>query len=265
MKTPQKISQLKNKNQVKLSSPVIKEIKYYVYIYSHPITDEIFYVGKGKGNRVFSHLEEESESDKVQIIKEIKSQGLKPKIEILIHGIEDDKTALRVESSIIDLLGIQNLTNRQSGYKSALFGRMTIEQINSAYDRQRVEIEEPSVLIRINQAFRYSMTEMELYDYTRGQWKLNPVRARQAKYGFAIYEGIIQEVYEILDWYEAGKTYSIRQGNDNIKSEEKERLVGRFEFIGNLAPKEIREKYKYKSVGHYFKKGNSNPIMYKNI
>lgn len=249
---------------MKFSRQVIKELKNYVYIYSHPITDEIFYVGKGKGNRVFSHLEDDGESEKVQMIKEIKSQGLKPKIEIIIHGIEDEKTALRVEASIIDLLEIQNLTNKQSGYKSALYGRMTIEQINSAYDRQTVEIDEPSVLIRINKAFRYSMSDIELYDFTRGQWRMNPERASQAKYAFAIYEGIIQEVYEILHWYEAGKTYSIRQGKENVKKEEKEGLVGRYEFIGNLAPKEIREKYKYKSVGHYFKKGNSNPIMYIN-
>jgi hypothetical protein len=31
---------------------VSTELKYYVYIYSNPITDEIFYVGKGKGDRV---------------------------------------------------------------------------------------------------------------------------------------------------------------------------------------------------------------------
>ena len=250
---------------MKFTSPVVREIKYYVYLYSHPITGEIFYVGKGKGNRVFSHLADESESEKVQMIKEIRSQGLQPKIEILVHGIDDETAALRVEAAIIDLLGIQRLTNKQSGYKSALFGRMTIEQINSAYDRQSVEIEEAAILIRINQAFRYSMTEIELYDYTRGQWKLNPERARLAKYAFAIYEGIIQEVYEILDWYEAGKTYSVRQGNENIRREEQEGLLGRYEFVGNLAPVEIRDKYKYKSVGHYFKRGNSNPIMYRNI
>ena len=250
---------------MKFTSPVVREIKYYVYLYSHPITGEIFYVGKGKGNRVFSHLADESESEKVQMIKEIRSQGLQPKIEILVHGIDDETAALRVEAAIIDLLGIQRLTNKQSGYKSALFGRMTIEQINSAYDRQSVEIEEAAILIRINQAFRYSMTEIELYDYTRGQWKLNPERARLAKYAFAIYEGIIQEVYEILDWYEAGNTYSVRQGNENIRREEQEGLLGRYEFVGNLAPVEIRDKYKYKSVGHYFKRGNSNPIMYRNI
>lgn len=250
---------------MKFSSPVIKALKYYVYLYIHPITEEIFYVGKGQGNRVFAHLDDPKESAKTQMIWEIQSQGLKPRIEILIHGIEDEKTAFRVESSIIDLLGLHNLTNKQGGHKSALFGRMTIDQINAAYDRQPVEIEEPSVLIRISKAFRYSMTEMELYDYTRGRWKISPDRAKRAKYAFAIYEGIVQEVYEILDWYEAGKTYSVRQGNENLPEEELARLSGRYEFIGNLAPTEIREKYKYKSVGHYFKPGNSNPIMYRNV
>ncbi len=250
---------------MKFSRPVIKALKYYVYIYSNPITDEIFYVGKGKGNRVFSHLEDSNENQKVKYISEIRQQGLEPKIEILIHGIEDEKTALRVESSIIDLLGIQNITNKQCGYKSAMYGRMTIEQINSAYDRQPIEVAEPSVLIRINQAFRYSMTEVELYDYTRGQWKLNPNRAKLAKYGFAIYEGIIQEAYEILNWYEAGRTFSIRRGKENIDSVGRYGIAGRYEFIGNLAPQKIRNKYKFKSVAHYFKKGNSNPIMYKNI
>lgn len=250
---------------MKFSSPVINELKYYVYIYSNPVTDEIFYVGKGQGNRVFSHMEEQSDSQKVRYLKELESQGLKPKIEILVHGLEEDKVALRVESSIIDLVGIKNLTNKQSGYKSATFGRMTIEQVNSLYNKQTININEPSILIRINQAFRYSMTEMELYEYTRGRWKLNPERAKNAKYGFAVYEGIVQEVYEIVDWYKAGTTYSLRQENENSELDTIESLNGRFEFIGNLAPKVIREKYKFMSVEHYFKKGNSNPIMYVNV
>lgn len=248
----------------KFSRPVIKALNNYVYIYSHPITNEIFYVGKGKGNRIFSHLEEHSDSQKVNYLADLKSNGLQPKLEILIHGLEDDKTAFRVESSIIDLIGIKNLTNKQNGYKSATFGRMSIKQINALYDKEKIEVEEPAILIRINQAFRYTMSELELYDYTRGHWVLNPERARNAKYGIAVYEGIIQEVYEIVDWYKAGTTYSIRQENENINRDELEGLETRYEFIGNLAPEYIREKYKFKSVEHYFKQGNSNPIMYKN-
>ena len=190
------------------------------------------------------------------LLIKIKSKGLKPKIEILIHGIEDEETALRVEAAIIDLIGINKLTNRQSGWKSATFGRMTLKQIISTYSKQQVEVSEPSIFIRINQKFRYSMSEIELYDYTRGQWKVNVEKANKAKFAFAVYEGIIQEVYSVLFWLEAGKTLNTRNEIEAVKD--------RFEFIGNIAEPEIRNKYKFKSVEHYFKKGNANPIMYIN-
>jgi len=93
---------------------------------------------------------------------------------------------------------MENLTNKQSGYKSSSFGRMSTQQIRATYQKDQVNITEPSILIRINQAFRYSMSPMELYDYTRGQWKLKKENAQKAKFGFAVYQGIIQEVYEIL-------------------------------------------------------------------
>jgi len=46
------------------TSEIIKEIKYYVYLLSDPISGEIFYVGKGKGNRVFAHFKDTKESKK---------------------------------------------------------------------------------------------------------------------------------------------------------------------------------------------------------
>lgn len=249
---------------MEFSSYIITELKYYVYIYSHPETNEIFYIGKGKGNRVFSHLKEQSESQKVKYIEQLKNQGLKPKIEILIHGLEDEEIALKVESSIIDLVGIKNLTNKQSGYKSATFGRMTIDQVNSMYNKQPIDITEPAILIKVNQSFRFSMTDVELYDYTRGRWKLNPERAKNAKFGFAVYQGVIQEVYEIHGWHKAGTTESTRKPNDMPELNSTKSLIGRYEFTGKLAPKEIREKYRLMSVEHIFSKKSQNPIMYVN-
>ena len=252
-------------NKKSFSNLVVEKLNFYVYLYSHPVTGEVFYVGKGKGNRVFAHLEDASENDKVRYIKELSKQGLAPKIEILVHGL-DEAAALRVESSVIDLLNIKKLTNAQSGYKSREFGRMSIEQVNSIYDENPVTITEPAILIRINQAFRYSMSAIELYDYTRGQWRLNPENARKAKYAFAIYQGVIQEVYEVLDWYEGGSTFSIRQNNENIDRGVGEAIDGRYEFVGNLASQPVRAKYKNKPVNKdYFKAGNSNPIMYLNF
>jgi len=241
---------------MKFPNSVISELKYYVYIYSNPKTSEIFYVGKGKGNRAFSHLEDKKESAKVRYINELRKQGYEPKIEILIHGLDEEETALRVEASIIDLIGINNLTNQQLGYRSSTFGRMTIQQLKSTYEKEKVDISEPSILIRINQKFRYSMSEIELFDHTRGYWKLKPDKANNAKFGFAVYEGIIQEVYEVLYWLPAGSTFNVR---------EEEVPPGRYEFIGNIADETVRKKYRYKSVEHYFKRGNSNPIMYLNI
>lgn len=234
---------------------VIENLKNYVYIYSDPITEKIFYVGKGKGNRVFDHLKDKKECEKVDYLNTLLNKGLQPKIEILIHGIEDD-SVLRIESAIIDLLGIANLTNKQVGFKSAEFGRMTVQQIISAYSKQRVEIKEPSILIRINQEFRYSMTDIELYDFTRGYWKINIARAQNAKYAFAVYNGIIQEVYVIKTWLKAGESMNIRGKVENIDD--------RVEFVGNIAEEEIRQKYKFKSVESFFRKGNANPIMYIN-
>ncbi len=80
-------------------------------------------MGKGKGNRVFTHLEDDKENLKVKYLKKLGKQWLEPKIEILIHGLEDSETALKIESSVIDLLGIKNITNKQRVYRSATYGR----------------------------------------------------------------------------------------------------------------------------------------------
>ena len=128
-----------------------------------------------------------------------------------------------------------------------------------------LEIKEKAILIRINKTFQATMNKEALYDYTRGRWKLNPERAKNAKYAIAIYKGIVQEVFEIEDWHKAGTTESTRKPNDKPELNSAKSLIGRFEFKGKLASEKIRNKYLNKSVKHYFAKGNSNPINYLNI
>ena len=41
---------------------VIERLKYYVYVYIDPRNDRPFYIGKGKGNRVFAHLKIDDDS-----------------------------------------------------------------------------------------------------------------------------------------------------------------------------------------------------------
>lgn len=93
------------------SHKTIEALGYYVYVYSDPDTRRPFYVGKGKGNRVFNHMDDQSENEKVRKINDIKARGKEPNIEILAHGL-DEETAFKVEAAAIDLIGIENLTNR---------------------------------------------------------------------------------------------------------------------------------------------------------
>ncbi|MCD4792497.1 MAG: hypothetical protein K8R54_04630 [Bacteroidales bacterium] len=59
----------------KLPNSVINKLKYYVYLYSDPETNEIFYIGKGKGNRVFSHLTENKNKYKFKSVEHYFKKG----------------------------------------------------------------------------------------------------------------------------------------------------------------------------------------------
>ena len=121
--------------------------------------------------------------------------------------------------------------------------------INS--NESTLEITEPAMLIRINELFRDDMSASELYDATRSSWRVSLNRANNVEYALSVYKGIVREVYLITAWQEADPTAH-------------EKNEGRFEFIGNIAEDAIRDKYKLRSVKHYFKKGNMAPFMYLN-
>ncbi|MFC2947654.1 LEM-3-like GIY-YIG domain-containing protein [Virgibacillus sediminis] len=239
----------------KFSKEVINQLKHYVYIYSDPETDDIFYVGKGVGNRVFSHLTDNEDVEKSRMIKRIRDRGQEPKIEILIHGLEDDHTALKVEASVIDLIGKEKLTNRVRGFQSGVFGRVSVNQLISHYDREHVIIDESVMLIRLTKAFRYDLTDIELYDAVRGVWRIGDNREK-VDYAFAVFDGIVHEVYKVEGWFKAGSTFNTRGRLDNDS---------RWEFVGHIAEDTMRSKYLRKSVEHYLTRGAQNPIKYVNV
>lgn len=239
----------------RISPKAIERLGYYVYLYINPFDNSIFYVGKGRGNRVFAHLNDQNDSRKSRVIKKIRAQGKDPRIEILIHGLRDEITALRIEAAVIDLLGLDTLTNKVRGWESRIVGRMEINQLVALYDSEPANIEESAILIRINQLYRYGMDDEELYEATRGVWKLGD-RRNNAKYAFAVYKGMVREVYSIQRWFPAGTT--IYRTREDLYYPE------RWEFEGGIAEKTIRRKYIDKSVEAYLAFNSRNPITYVN-
>ena len=237
---------------MKITSEIAAKLKNYVYVYSDPRNGKPFYIGKGRGNRVFSHLDDTSETDKVAAIASIRESKNEPRIDILRYGLTEAE-ALLVEAAAIDLIGLSKLSNRVAGHHSASFGRIGTRVLIAMLRAKPVKVRHKAILITINQLFRSDMSPVEVYEATRGIWKLGPQREK-AEYAFAVYQGIVQEVYRIKAWHRAGTlTYRTRDAK-GFKSS------GRWEFEGAPA-QDIRARYIDKSVGP----GGQNPIRYVNI
>ena len=200
---------------------VARKLGYYVYLYVDPRTGKPFYVGKGKGERVLSHFGEVGESRKLEVLKELQTEGREPMLEVLAHGLPNGETAFRIEAAVIDLLGLKDLTNSVRGWKSIQLGRMPLNQLVGYYAAKPIEITDPAILIRVNRLYRHAMSEEELYDVTRSIWKVGDRKSR-AKYALAVFEGVVREVYEIEKWHPAGtteyKTRALENGNAASRS-----------------------------------------------
>ncbi|MFC2053161.1 hypothetical protein ACFLV7_02520 [Chloroflexota bacterium] len=237
---------------MKITEEIAETLKSYVYVYIDPRNEEPFYIGKGKGNRLYSHLDDQSDTKKVSRIVEIRQNGKEPQIDILRYGLSDSEAAM-VEAAAIDLIGKAKLTNRVSGYHERSFGRITSQELITMLAAKPVKVFHKAILITINKLYRSDMTPLELYEATRGIWVIGS-RKDKAEYAMAVYQGIIREVYRIGQWYPAGTLeYQTRDS-----SEFRDR--GRWEFSGDVAH-EISNEYVGFSVG----KGGQNPIRYVNL
>ena len=53
----------------RLSQSTVEKLNYYVYALIDPRTNKVFYIGKGKGNRIYAHVEASELVDVKEVIK----------------------------------------------------------------------------------------------------------------------------------------------------------------------------------------------------
>jgi hypothetical protein len=230
---------------------VIQHLKTYVYRLIDPRNGETFYVGKGQGNRVFSHMRAEVKGDdlgeKLKRIRDIRLAGFEVAHVIHRHGM-DEETATEVEAALID--AYPGLTNLVGGAGSGDYGAMHAKEIVRRYCAEPAEFRHRALLISVNR----SADERSLYEATRYAWKIKKSKAEQAEVVLATRQGLIVGAFIAEQWLEATpenfpdrSTYS----------------PGRFGFVGHEAPQEISKFYIGKRVPDEFRKrGAANPIKY---
>lgn len=236
-------------------SGVVVKLETYVYRLIDPRNGETFYVGKGKGNRVFSHIraEEGLEGDgidnKLKRIREIRLAGFEVSHVIHRHGM-DEATALEVEAALID--AYPGLTNIVVGTGGNDYGVMHAEEIIRRYSAEPAAFHHRALLISVNR----SAAERSLYDAIRYAWKIDIKKATKAEVILATTQGLIVGAFVADEWFEAtAANFPGRAEGDGAP--------GRFGFVGKEAPDHIKKLYVGKRVpDSYRKRGAANPIKY---
>ena len=91
--------------------------EFYVYALIDPRFDCVFYIGKGKNKRINDHEKEAAKgtySSKCKVIRDIWDSGVSIKKQV-IKWFASEKDAYAFEKELIDLVGLDRLTNVIAG------------------------------------------------------------------------------------------------------------------------------------------------------
>ena len=227
---------------------------HYVYLLVDPRDGKVFYVGKGVSDRCLQHDHPDDGAEKAARIAEIKSAGLETKVEIVRHGLASREEAFLVESAVIDVYGIENLTNKVRGHGATDFGRASLAALAARYAPEEAVILHRVVFVKLATTFKKGMSADALYEAARGVWNLSPETASKYSYVLAIWEGLVIEVYQVDRWQPADPRHYPTRGLD---AEDFIPVPGMLctEFVGAVASEEIRKHYLGKSVRKHFVTG----------
>ena len=248
---------------------------YYVYGLIDPRTNQIFYIGKGTGNRVFEHEKESlnspnSDKLKLKTISEINALGLDVK-KIIINSNLTETEAFAAEAALINVFNNVSgagLTNIVAGHHSA--EALSVEDFEKIYGAEELceeDVKHKILVIKINKLYRRNMPDDELYDSVRGVWRASMNNARSATYVFGVYNSLIVAVYKPTRWYKCKEASEKRPRQDEILIPQTENRIFFVDedFEKGYPHDENEAFYLGKSIaGLKLNQGAQNPITYLN-
>lgn len=208
---------------MKFSLSTCEALQHYVYALVDPRDHKIFYVGKASGNnRAFQHLHAAPSNDnKSYRIQEIRTAGYEPYVDILRSGLKSEEQAHMVEATVIDAIGLENLTNEVRGH-GIINGRLNAYVAEHLYGSKPINIEELSdsyMMFYIHKTYSPTVSRQNIYDLTRQYWYGVSLATRtpdpetgELPYpvALAIVDGVVVEVYSISNWFPANTTFTTR-------------------------------------------------------
>ncbi|WP_157674329.1 LEM-3-like GIY-YIG domain-containing protein [Agrococcus carbonis] len=236
---------------VRIPSEVAAVLRYYVYTLRDPRDGQVFYVGKGIGDRINAHVREagadpQSERAKLRRIREIEANGQAVDLLFLRTGIDDEHTAYIVEQAVIDAFRADHhpLTNLVRGHHSGRHGLAALPAVIARHRAQACPpIDGPVIMLKIQNGWRPDMSEQETYDKTRGHWKIAGWVRERAQYALGIAYGVVRGAYRIDSWFPSEMPWD--QGKD------------RWGFEGTRAPELAHV------VGTHVRDAFPNQVMYR--
>ena len=124
----------------KFSEDVIEKLKNYVYAYVNG-EGKIFYIGRGIGNRAFSHLYESQNDDKNHNWAKLQEIDESTKVYIVHSGLTEDE-AKHCETALINICRFINgeLTNDKVGDRF-IHGMIPVETIQNLFSNDNLLLE----------------------------------------------------------------------------------------------------------------------------
>lgn len=198
---------------MKLSIPfdTQKALDFYIYALRDPSTKEVFYIGKGQGERILQHSTEagknpNSEKAKLRRIKEIEGKGKSVDHLFIRTGIKTEAEAFAIEQAVIDAFAANRhsakgkgmLTNLVAGHEHSEKGLATLETVMARFAKPKTpKIERPILVLKLNQKWEPDMNSEQIYEAARGVWRIGKDSREKAEVALVITYGIVRGVYEI--------------------------------------------------------------------